>query len=48
MSELKKLPNIGKVLESLLTASEIDEPEKLIGMGSKEAFLRIRILDPTA
>ena len=48
MSSLQKLPNIGKVAEELLIRSGIDTPEKLRSMGSKEAFLRIRLLDPTA
>jgi len=48
MSTLQKLPNIGKVVDALLTAVEINTPEELINMGSKEAFLRIRTLDPTA
>lgn len=48
MSTLQKLQNIGRVTEKLLSAVEINTPEKLIEMGSKEAFLGIRVLDPTA
>ena len=48
MSELQKLPNIGKVTATLLYDAEINTPEKLVDLGSKEAFLRIRLLDPTA
>ena len=48
MSDLQRLPNIGKIAEELLVRAGIDTPEKLRGMGSKEAFLRIRTLDPTA
>ncbi len=48
MSELQKLPNIGKVTATLLLDAEINTPEKLVCLGSKEAFLRIRLLDPTA
>lgn len=48
MGTLQNLPNIGKVAAALLTATEINTPEKLINIGSKEAFLRIRLLDPTA
>lgn len=48
MSELQKLPNIGKVAEELLVNAGIDTPEKLISAGSKEAFLRIRLQDPTS
>lgn len=48
MSELEKLPNIGKVAAALLTEAGIDTPEKLADAGSREAFLRIREIDPTA
>ena len=48
MGTLQKLPNIGKVAEALLIESGIDTPQKLLGIGSKEAFLKIRLLDPTA
>ncbi len=48
MSTLLKVPNIGKVAETLLIGAGIDTPEKLISIGSKEAFLRIRQQDPTA
>ncbi len=48
LSELEKLPNIGKVAASLLTEAGIDTPDKLVKTGSKEAFLRIREIDPTA
>ena len=48
MSTLQKLPNIGKVAEALLLDSGISTPKELISLGSKEAFLRIRLQDPTA
>jgi DNA transformation protein len=48
MSALQKLPNIGQVAEALLLDAGIDTPEKLIEIGSKEAFLRIRLNDQTA
>ncbi|MBR0597086.1 TfoX/Sxy family protein [Sinanaerobacter chloroacetimidivorans] len=48
MGKLQSLPNIGKVAEGLLQEAGIDTPEKLIQIGSKEAFLKIRQLDPTA
>lgn len=48
MDTLTELPNIGKITAALLTATDIDTPEKLVKIGSKEAFLRIRTLDPTA
>jgi DNA transformation protein len=42
------MPNIGKVVAALLTEAGIDTPDKLVKAGSKEAFLRIREIDPTA
>lgn len=42
MSELAKLPNVGKVLEEHLRAVGIETPERLREMGAKEAFRRIR------
>lgn len=48
MSDLQSMPNIGKVAEALLINAGIDTPEKLKGIGSKEAFIKIRLLDPTA
>ncbi|MDR3645753.1 MAG: TfoX/Sxy family protein [Clostridia bacterium] len=48
MSELRKLPNIGGVADDLLVRSGIDTIEKLMNIGSKEAFLKIRMQDPTA
>ena len=48
MSELEKLPNIGKVAASLLEEAGIDTPDKLLTAGSREAFLRIKEIDPTA
>lgn len=48
MGELQKLPNIGKVAEDLLIQAEIDTPEKLLALGSREAFLRIRLIDSGA
>ena len=47
MGILQKLPNIGKVAESLLIDAGIHSPEELLSMGSKEAFLRIRLKDQT-
>lgn len=48
MSELEKMPNIGKVAAGLLEEAGIDTPDKLVEAGSREAFLRIREIDPTA
>ena len=48
MSELCNLPNIGKVLEGKLIDVEVKTPEELRLIGSKEAFIRIKIVDNTA
>lgn len=49
MSELSKLPNVGKVLEENLLAVGIVTPEQLREIGAEEAFRRIRLRrDPTA
>ncbi len=48
MEDLSKLPNIGKVVASQLCAAGIDSYEALKAAGSKEAWLRIQSIDPTA
>ena len=48
MSKLSDLPNVGKVLEQNLIKVGISTPEQLKKVGTKEAFLRIRMIDPTA
>jgi len=48
MSDLERLPNIGKVVASLLEETGIDTTDELLKVGSREAFLRIRTQDPTA
>lgn len=49
MSELSKLPNVGKVLEQNLIRVGINTPEALQSLGAKGAFLRIRAdVDPGA
>lgn len=48
MCKLSALPNIGKVIEKQLNAIGIYTPEELINTGSKDAFLRIKLLDNTA
>lgn len=49
MSELSRLPNVGRVLEENLLAVGIETPEQLAEVGAKEAFLRIRLQrDPGA
>lgn len=45
---LNNLPNVGKILKTKLLEVNIDTPLKLREIGSKEAFLRIRVNDPTA
>ena len=46
--ELTEMPNIGKEASNKLMAVGIDTPEKLISLGSKEAFIRIKTIDDTA
>ena len=43
MGALSSLPNVGKVLENNLNAIGVHTAEQLVNMGSKEAFLRIRL-----
>ncbi|AEG58796.1 TfoX/Sxy family protein [Desulforamulus ruminis] len=45
MSGLKKLPNIGEILEEKLKKAGIHCPEDLINLGSREAFRRLRNYD---
>ena len=42
MSELTAMVNIGKEMEKKLTSVGIDSAEKLIALGSKEAFLKLK------
>jgi len=42
------MPNIGKEASKKLISVGIDTPEKLIEIGSKEAFIRIKAIDNTA
>ena len=48
MGELSKLPNIGKVVEEQLNEVGIKTPDELKKLGSKEAWRRIRAMDPSA
>lgn len=48
MGKLSDMPNIGQTLEKKLMSVGISDPEGLIELGSKEAFLRIRNIDDTA
>lgn len=42
MSELTAMMNIGKEMAKKLTSVGIDSPEKLIELGSKKAFLKLK------
>lgn len=48
MSELEELPNIGRDTASQLEAVGITTFEQLRGTGSREAWLRIQQIDPSA
>ena len=48
MGELTRLPNISKVIEGKLMEVGISTAQELCELGSKEAFLRLRMKDPTA
>lgn len=45
MGELSRLPNLGKVLEKNLNDIGVFDCEQLKHMGSKEAFMRIKLID---
>ena len=45
---LSALPNIGTVLEDLLARAGVGSPESLREMGSREAWMKIRAVDPSA
>lgn len=42
------MPNIGKTLEEKLKEIGISSPDDLNKTGSKDAFIRLKIQDPTA
>lgn len=48
MGELTKLPNIGKNTEEQLVKVGIETPEQLKQVGSKQAWLNILAIDPSA
>lgn len=48
MSELSKLPNIGKEIERQLIAVGISQPSELAKIGSKNAWLKIKAIDDSA
>ena len=43
MNRLSDLPNIGNIMEKRLTAVGVCDIEALMGIGSKEAFIRLRM-----
>lgn len=48
MSNLRDLPNIGKVLEERLIHAGINDGEALRKAGSRQAFLKLRALEGEA
>lgn len=48
MGDLSGLPNIGKVLEKNLNDIGVYTQEQLVEMGSKDAFIRIKLMDDGA
>lgn len=46
MSELTSMMNIGKEMAKKLTSVGIDSSEKLMELGSKEAFLKLKCAYP--
>ena len=48
MSDMTKLDNIGPKLEAQLAEVGIRTPEELKAAGSREAWLRIKAIDPSA
>ena len=46
MAELTSMMNIGKKMAQKLTAVGIGSPEKLVEAGSKEAFVRLKVVYP--
>ena len=48
LGELSNLPNIGPVVERQLNAAGVASAEELRALGAKEAWLRIKAIDPSA
>ncbi|MBU3227344.1 TfoX/Sxy family protein [Clostridium algidicarnis] len=48
MGQLFKLPNIGEILEQQLNEIGIQTVEQLKSIGSKQAWLDIKAIDPSA
>lgn len=47
MGKLAVLPNIGVRLEEQLNVAGIDTPESLRELGSREAWLKLKYMDPS-
>lgn len=45
MGRLSDMPNIGEVIEKELNGIGVHTQEQLMEMGSKDAFVRIRLID---
>ena len=48
MGELSKLPNISNIIEKRLIDVGISTQQELLDIGSKDAFMRIKLRDATA
>lgn len=48
MGTLSNMPNIGTTLEEKLMQVEIKDADDLKNIGSKEAFIKLKLVDPTA
>jgi len=48
ISKLSDLPNIGNVLEKMMIKVQVKTPDELKKIGSKETFLKIKMIDSTA
>lgn len=48
MKKLSDYPNIGKEIERQLIEVGIDTYEKLVDTGSREAWIKIKSIDPSA
>jgi len=48
MGELQKLNNIGKELENQLNEMGVYTYDDLVNLGSQEAWLKIKAIDPSA
>jgi len=46
--DLTSLPNIGQEMKKQLSAVGIQTPDDLVAIGSREAWLKIRAVDPSA